>query len=485
MATNLLVAKIWSFCDTLRDDGLGYGDYLEQLTYLLFLKMAEENKSQYNLPLGCDWKSLKSSNHVIESYEELLKTLSNSGGMLNKIFAGALNKIHDSVKLKKLIKLIDEENWTTQDTDIKGEIYESLLQKNAENSGAGQYFTPRAVITAMVECIQPKPKETISDPACGTGGFFLGALNYLKKDKLSKSESDFLKFKTFHGWEIEKATARLCLMNLFLHGVGDLKDTPDIEVTDSLKRGKEGTVKESEKVDIILANPPFGVSSSDIPTVDIKQAEKDGYFPRYDFWVTTSNKQLAFLQHIVTMLKDNGRAAVVLPDNVLFEGGAGETIRKKILEETNLHTILRLPTGIFYAQGVKANVLFFEKRLENQIPTTIEVWYYDYRTNIRHTPKKNPLRIEHLEDFINNFQADNIKKRKETWSSENENGRWRKYSYSDLIARDKTNLDIFWLKDDSIIDLDNLPEPGTLLDEIIENVESALVSFKTIKEYIE
>lgn len=333
-STNILVAKIWSFCDTLRDDGLGYGDYLEQLTYLLFLKMADENRRQYQIPDGCDWQELKSSIQIIETYELILKKLSNSGGMLSKIFAGALNKIHDSVKLKKLINLIDEEDWTSQEVDVKGEIYESLLQKNAENSGAGQYFTPRAVINAMVDCVNPKPKETVADPSCGTGGFFLGVLNHLKKDKLTKSEQDFLKFQTFKGWEIEKATARLCLMNLFLHGVGDLKETPEIEVTDSLKR-ITGEVSESEKVDIVLANPPFGISSSDIPTVDKKQADKDGYFLRKDFWVTTSNKQLSFLQHIVTMLKEHGRAAVVLPDNVLFEGGAGETIRKKLLENTN------------------------------------------------------------------------------------------------------------------------------------------------------
>lgn len=485
MISNILIDKIWKFCDTLRDDGLGYNDYLEQLTYLLFLKMADENPNEYRLPDKCNWKSLKSKQKIEVGgfYEEILKILSDSGGMLEKIFASAQNKIHDSSKLKKLINLIDEENWTTKDTDIKGEIYESLLQKNAENSGAGQYFTPRAVISAMVECIQPKAKEFISDPSCGTGGFFLGVLDYFQKNNIAIT--NHIKYKMFKGWEIEKSTARLCLMNLFLHGVGDLKETPDIEVADSLKREKEGKVSEIEKVDIILANPPFGISSSDIPTLDEKQSEKDGYFLRKDFWVSTSNKQLAFLQHIVTMLKENGRAAVVLPDNVLFEGGAGEIIRKKLLEVTNLHTILRLPTGIFYAQGVKANVLFFEKENEKKTPATKEVWYYDYRTNIRHTPKKNPLRSEHLEDFINRFEDSNRKKRKETWSSENEAGRWRKYSYKDLIARDKTNLDIFWLRDDSLIDLDNLPEPDALLDEIIENIESALVSFKTIRENIE
>lgn len=481
MKTNILVQKIWSFCDTLRDDGLGYNDYLEQLTYLLFLKMADENLNEFNLPIGCNWQSLKGQNklEIGGYYEEILNKLAESGGMLKRIFAGAQNKIHDSAKLEKLISLIDAEDWTSKDVDIKGEIYESLLQKNAESSGAGQYFTPRPVISAMVECTQPKPNETISDPSCGTGGFFLGTINYLNQQKLTEAQRKFLKFDAFHGWEIEKSTARLCLMNLFLHGIGDLKETPDIEVTDSLKAGVK------KKVDLVLANPPFGISSSDIPTNDKKQADKEGYFLRDDFWVTTSNKQLAFLQHIVSMLNENGRAAVVLPDNVLFEGGAGETIRKKLLEETNLHTILRLPTGIFYAQGVKANVLFFEKKSKTENPATKEIWVYDYRTNIRHTPKKNPLRSEHLKDFVECYQPNNISKRVETWSESNKNGRWKKFTYEEIISRDKTNLDIFWLRDDNLIDLDNLPEPDALIDEIIENIQSALDSFKTIKGNLE
>ncbi|HAH23992.1 MAG TPA: DNA methyltransferase [Prolixibacteraceae bacterium] len=479
MTTNTLVAKIWSFCDTLRDDGLGYGDYLEQLTYLLFLKMADENKTQYNLPEGFDWKSLKGKEKgdLSEQYKDILKKLAESGGMLNKIFEGAQNKIHDSAKLKKLINLIGEENWTNKDVDIKGEIYESLLQKNAENSGAGQYFTPRAVIKAMVNCIQPQVGETIADPSCGTGGFFLGALEYLHGKKLSDKAKETIRVDTFHGWEIEKSTARLCLMNLFLHGVGDLIKTPEIDVTDSLR------VIPENKVKIVLANPPFGKSSSDIPSNDEKHNNKEGYIYRPDFWITTSNKQLAFLQHIITLLDENGRAAVVLPDNVLFEGGAGETIRKRLLDELNLHTILRLPTGIFYAQGVKANVLFFEKTEGKDQHKTNEVWYYDYRTNIRHTPKKNPLRYEHLEDFVKCYHADNQDLRKETFNEkENPEGRWRKFTYDNLISRDKTNLDITWLKDENLIDLENLPEPDTLIDEIIENIQSSLESFKTIRD---
>ena len=482
MTTNTLVAKIWSFCDTLRDDGLGYGDYLEQLTYLLFLKMADENNEQYNLPAGYDWKSIsgKEKGDLSEQYKEVLKNLADAGGMLNKIFDGAQNKISDSAKLKKLINLIGEENWSSKEVDIKGEIYESLLQRNAESSGAGQYFTPRPVIKAMVECIQPKVGEAIADPSCGTGGFFLGALEYLHKSKLSKKDQDEISFKTFHGWEIEKSTARLCLMNLFLHGVGDLVKTPEIDVTDSLK------VTDFPRVKIVFANPPFGKSSSDIATNDKKQATKEGFFLREDFWVTTSNKQLAFLQHIITMLDENGRAAVVLPDNVLFEGGAGESIRKRMLDELDLHTILRLPTGIFYAQGVKANVLFFEKGAKDKSPKTKEVWYYDYRTNIRHTPKKNPLRYEHLEEFVRCFNPENKWQRKETFHvKENPEGRWRKYTYEELVARDKTNLDITWLKDENLIDLENLPEPETLIDEIIDNIQSALESFKTIKESLD
>jgi type I restriction enzyme M protein len=479
MTSNSLIQKIWSFCDTLRDDGLGYSDYLEQLTYLLFLKMADENKAKYNLPIICDWQNLLSikGGQLLEQYEHILKTLSVSGGMLEKIFSGAQNKIHDSAKLKKLIVLINEQDWTATGYDIKGEIYESLLQKNAESSGAGQYFTPRPVIQAIVKCISPAPFETIADPSCGTGGFFLGVLDYLEStQKLTKKERDFVRFQAFHGWEIEKSTARLCLMNLYLHGIGDLKKTPDIYVADSLK------TLPKEKVKIVLANPPFGKSSSDIPTTDEVQGKKEGFFLRKDFWVTTSNKQFSFLQHIVSMLDELGRAAVVLPDNVLFEGGVGETIRTTLLHEVDLHTILRLPTGIFYAQGVKANVLFFEKKKAAKTPATSEVWFYDYRTNIHHTPKKNPLRYSSLEDFVKCYNPENRKKRKETWSTDNPNGRWRKFRYEQIISREKASLDITWIKDKNFADLDNLPDPEDILTDIIENLENAVVGFKTIKE---
>jgi type I restriction enzyme M protein len=483
--TNNIAQKIWSYCDTLRDDGLGYNDYLEQLTYLLFLKMADENTAKYNLPQICEWKALvrMSGGSLLEQYENILKTLANSGGMLEKIFAGSQNKIHDSVKLKKLLLLINEDNWSSTQSDIKGEIYETLLQKNAEHSGAGQYFTPRPVIEAMVECIQPLPGETIADPSCGTGGFFLGALNFLrKKNTLSKKQNEYLKFDTFHGWEIEKATARLCLMNLYLHGIGDLKKTPDIKVSDSLNPAKIN--ERVPQVNIVLANPPFGKSSSDIPTVDEKLAKKDGYFLRDDFWVTTGNKQFAFLQHIVNMLEDNGRAAVVLPDNVLFEGGAGEIIRKRLLDEVNLHTILRLPTGIFYAHGVKSNVLFFDRKKTGDSGTK-EIWFYDYRTNVHHTPKNNPIVTNSLVEFTDCYSFNDRKKRKETWSEKNPEGRWRKYSLKQLLERDKANFDIFWLKDNNTVQLTNIPEPDVIIDDIIENMENALESLRSIKDSLD
>ena len=269
-------------------------------------------------------------------------------------------------------------------------------------------------------------------------------------------------------------------MNLYLHGIGDLEETPDILVTDSLKYVDDNG-KAKKQFDIILANPPFGKSSSDIPTIDKEQGKKEGNFYREDFWATTSNKQLSFLQHIASMLNEKGRAAVVLPDNVLFEGGAGEIIRKELLKEMNLHTILRLPTGIFYAPGVKSNVLFFERKEISKDIGTDNIWFYDYRTNVHPTPKKNPLTYNDLKDFVDCYKVGQLDSREETWSEETPEGRWRKYTYEDIVSRDKTNLDIFWLRDASLIDLENLPEPEVLLNEIIENIESALASFRTIK----
>ncbi|GEN67168.1 class I SAM-dependent DNA methyltransferase [Chryseobacterium rhizosphaerae] len=485
MISSNLVAKIWSFCDTLRDDGVSYGDYLEQITYLLFLKMADEySRPPYNrnfdIPEKCDWQFFL--NHPLEGltldYVRALNILADSGRMLSKIFKGAQNKIHDPFKLEKLIKLLNEDEWVSEAVDIKGDIYESLLQKSAESSGAGQYFTPRSIIKAIIECVEPRPLETISDPTCGTGGFFLGAIEYLNKNYSEelqyKNKKEFLQFKTFHGWDIVPSTARLCLMNLFLHGIGDMKETPEIKVEDSLLE------QPKKKVKIVLANPPFGNSSTYTITNDEKLTKQESYILRTDFWTTTSNKQLCFVQHIISMLQENGRAAIVLPDNVLFEGGAGEIIRKKLLDETNLHTILRLPTGIFYANGVKVNVLFLEKKKKNSTQNTKEIWFYDYRTNIHHTLKKYPLQFEHLIPFVECYHSKNREKTPETWSEDKMKGRFRKYTYDELLLRDKINFDITWLKDDSFIDLDGLPEPEVLAQEIIDSLESALNSFREV-----
>jgi type I restriction enzyme M protein len=363
--------------------------------------------------------------------------------------------------------------------DVKGEIYEGLLEKNAEDtkSGAGQYFTPRALIRAMVACIQPEPMKTIADPACGTGGFFLASYDLLNKNySLDKAQKKFLKFNTFFGNEIVANTRRLCLMNLFLHNIGDIDSENYISSADSL------VADTGLRYDYVLTNPPFGKKSSMTFTNEEGEQEKEDLtYNRQDFWATTSNKQLNFVQHIRTILKTTGKAAVVVPDNVLFEGGAGETVRKKLLETTDLHTILRLPTGIFYAQGVKANVIFFDAKPASKDPWTKEVWYYDYRTNIHHTLKKSTLKLEDLAEFLKCYNPENRFKRKETYNAEkNPEGRWRKFTYNEIITRDKTSLDIFWLKDKSLADLDNLPDPDELALDIVENLESGLENFKKI-----
>lgn len=480
-----IVSKVWSFCNTLRDDGVGYGDYLEQLTYLLFLKMADEyTKPPYNrtfsIPKKYSWEKLVPLRGAdLEThYTNTLRELGKEKGILGQIFTKSQNKIQDPAKLSKIIAMIDSEQWLMMGVKDKGDIYEGLLEKNAEDtkSGAGQYFTPRALIKAMVECVAPLPSKTIADPACGTGGFFLAAYDYLvEHHKLDKAQSKFLKYSTFFGNEIVASTRRLALMNLFLHNIGDIDSENFISPADALIAQSE------DKYDYVLANPPFGKKSSQTFTNEEGEQEKEDLtYNRQDFWATTSNKQLNFMQHIRSMLKTTGQAAVVIPDNVLFEGGAGETVRKRLLETTDVHTILRLPTGIFYANGVKANVIFFDNKPSAKTPWTKEIWVYDYRTNVHHTLKKNPLRLEDLRDFIKCYNPENRHKRKQTWSEKNPDGRWRKFSYDDIIARDKTSLDITWIKDKSLADLDNLPDPDVLAEEIVENLEAGLESFRTI-----
>ncbi len=391
--------------------------------------------------------------------------------MLGVIFRKSQSKIQSPAKLRRLVELINGETWLGLDVDVKGAIYEGLLEKNAEDvkGGAGQYFTPRPLIRAIVEAVRPKPGETIGDPACGTGGFFLAAHGYLEKNyKLDRDQQLFLKEKTFRGSDIVDSVARLCAMNLYLHGIGG-EESP-IMVADSLLQ------EESDKVDIVLTNPPFGKKSSvTISNGGTKESRQAETYSRQDFWATTSNKQLNFLQHVRTMLKTNGRAAIVVPDNVLFEGGAGETVRRNLLQSCDVHTLLRLPTGVFYAQGVKANVLFFDRKSAGEMPWTEKLWIYDLRTNKHFTLKTNPLKDADLEDFVRCYNPENRREREET-------ERFRAFSYDELVKRDKASLDIFWLKDESLEDSENLPEPEVLAAEIVESLESALQEFRAIYE---
>lgn len=483
-----IVSKVWNFCTTLRDDGVGYGDYLTQLTYLIFLKMADEyTKPPYNRDVGIpeeyNWQSLKAETGAdLEThYVTTLRELASKPDMLGQIFTKSQNKIQDPAKLKRLVEMVEEVKWVMMGADTKGTIYEGLLEKNAEDtkSGAGQYFTPRDLIKTIVICMRPKPNQTIADPSCGTGGFFLSAYDFITDKKnytLDKEQKAFLKNETFFGNEIVADTRRLCLMNMFLHNIGEIDGKSLISGDDSL------ISQPAKTVDMVLANPPFGKKSSMTFTNEEGEQETDSLtYNRQDFWETSSNKQINFLQHIRTMLNTTGRAAVVLPDNVLFEGGKGEGVRKKLMESTELHTILRLPTGIFYAQGVKANVLFFDNKPAQKNAWTKDIWFYDYRTNIHHTLKKKPMSTADLQDFVDCYNPKNRHERTETWNEEtNPEGRWRKYTHDEILARDKTSLDIFWLKDKSLTDLENLPEPDVLAEEIIENMEAGLGSFRQV-----
>lgn len=490
--TESLVNKVWSYCHVLRDAGLSYGDYLEQLTYLIFLKMADEYaqppyKRDLGIPRGYDWQSLasKTGAELETHYIQLLLKLAKQKGLLGQIFTKAQNRIQEPAHLASLIEMIDQETWVIMGADLKGDIYEGLLERNAQDtkSGAGQYFTPRPLIKAMVECIRPEPGKTICDPACGTGGFFLASYDFLtdpEQYSLNASQKRALKTQTFYGNEIVADTRRLCLMNMYLHNIGEIGGDVTVIQADSLA-ADSGT-----RYDYVLTNPPFGKKSSITVTAEDGKQEKQSFtYNRQDFWATTSNKQLNFVQHIHTILRTTGQAAVVVPDNVLFEGGAGETVRRKLLETTDLHTILRLPTGIFYAQGVKANVIFLDNKPAAKQPWTKDIWYYDLRTNKHFTLKTRPLTFDDLTDFIACYKPGERHKRRQTWSEANADGRWRKYSLDEILARDKTSLDIFWLRDKSLSDLDDLPEPDVLAEAIVTNLQAALANFQEIANGLE
>lgn len=508
MSAAEIVNKVWNYAHVLRDDGVGYGDYVEQITYLIFLKMADERerggipsphpssngeapspqssprgRGSSGVPEQYAWANLVrlDGDDLELQYRHTLESLGKEGGMLGTIFRKAQNKIQDPAKLERLIKMIDKEQWSTLPADVKGDIYEGLLERNAQDvkGGAGQYFTPRPLIQAMVEVMQPMPNNTVADPACGTGGFLLAAHDYMAQHATSKKEQRHLKEHALRGNDIVDSVVRLCAMNLYLHGIGG--DECPITANDALAK-EVG----DDKVDMVLANPPFGKKSS-ITVINEKTGKKEQeklVYEREDFWATTSNKQLNFVQHIANMLrvdnKHDGKAAVVVPDNVLFEGGAGETVRKNLLERCDLHTLLRLPTGIFYAQGVKANVIFFDAKPASKTAWTKKLWVYDYRTNVHKTLKQNKLALSDFDEFVECYKADDRSKRRDSQKKE----RWKSFTYDELIARDKTNLDIFWLKDESLEDTENLPAPEVLAQEIVEQLEAALEEFWSVEEVL-
>src|SRR6266481_6607358 len=405
------------------------------------------------------------------SWRHILAELGKQTGMLGVIFRKAQNKVQDPAKLKRLITdLIGKEQWMTLEVDVKGDAYEGLLEKNAADvkGGAGQYFTPRALIKAIVDVVRPAPGETVNDPACGTGGFLLSAYDYVSNHyELDKTKKHTLRHKALSGTELVAGVARLCVMNLFLHGIGG-EESPIRDGIDVLAQAP------STYYEVVLTNPPFGKKSSiTVVSEEGEETREALTYYRDDFWATTGNKQLNFLQHVKSLVKIHGRVAIVVPDNVLFEGGAGETVRRKLLHECDVHTLLRLPTGIFYAQGVKANVLFFDRKPASETPWTKALWIYDFRTNQHFTLKTNSLQRADLDDFVARYHPENRHKRKET-------DRFKPFSYEDLVKRDKANLDIFWLKDDSLEDSADLPAPDVIAAEIAEDLEAALLQFSQI-----
>ena len=484
--SSTIVQRLWNYCNVLRDDGMSYGDYVEQLTYLLFLKMDNENSTMLGkkstIPKEFGWASLLrlDGEDLERHYRNILAGLGTGAGLIPVIFRKAQNKIQDPAKLRRLIELIDGETWIGLDIDVKGEIYEGLLEKNAQDtkSGAGQYFTPRPLIKAIVDVMRPNPKQEICDPACGTGGFLLAAHDYIAgHNELDRDQMKHLNHKALHGWEIVDNTARLCVMNLYLHGIGVNGGDSPIRVSDSL------AAHPGKYFDMVLTNPPFGKKSSVTFVTDEGEIRREAQnIVREDFWTSTSNKQLNFVQHVRSILNMNGTAAVVVPDNVLFEGGAGEVVRRKLMHECDVHTLIRLPTGIFYAQGVKANVIFFDRKPASETPWTKKLWIYDFRTNKDFTLKTNTLKREDLDEFVKCYHAENRFERKPTWSEKKPEGRWRGYTYDELIARDKVNLDIFWLRDESLEDSANLPDPDVLAEEIADDLQAALEQFKGIAD---
>jgi type I restriction enzyme M protein len=444
-----LLKKVDGIANVLSSAGVGYTDYLTQLTYILFLKMDSEKEELglgTKIPNGYKWSDIKdlSGEDLVEKYEEILRELSKQSGIIGTIFTKASNKIDRPAYLKKVIEMVSEQNWYMMEGDFKGALYESILEKNGldKKSGAGQYFTPRPLIKAIVDCVDPKITETVADPACGTAGFLLNAYEHMKPQSREIAKQVFLKNNAFFGADNTSLVVTMASMNLYLHDIG--VDNSPIVCQDSL-------IDKSDKMfDVILANPPFGTRPQGSADVSANRPEFE----------KTSDNQVNFLQHIMSIVKTGGRVGVVLPDSVLADTGATARVREKLLKEFNLHTILRLPTGIFYAQGVKTNVLFFEKG-----QPTKDIWIYDYRTGVKHTLVQNPLKRSDLDDFVKCYCVGHLEDRKETYSEENPNGRWRKYSLSNSkIKENGYRLDLKWIQaEDDTADL--------TLNDILERIK--------------
>ena len=482
-----LVDRLWSYCHVLRHDGVSTIDYVDQLTLLLFLKMADERASrrinpERIVPEGLDWPALlRAQGDELElQYNHILRELGKRPGTLGRIFQKSQNKIRNAATLRKLIvDLINQHNWSRTGVDIKGDAYEALLERGAEDvkSGAGQYFTPRALIAAMVDCVQPNPNDTIMDPACGTGGFLLAAHDHIQEhygSALTKEQRTHLGNGGITGVELVDGTARLAQMNLLLHGIGHPSGKERIEVRDALAE------EPRKRATLVLANPPFGRKSGFTTLDDDGRVVRDDVaYNRTDFWKRTTNKQLNFVQHIFTLLDVDGRAAVVVPDNVLFEGGAGEEIRRRLLKQCDVHTLLRLPTGIFYAGGVKANVLFFDKRQARERPWTEQLWVFDFRVGQHFTLRQRQLTRSHLDEFVAAYRPGQPRSIREP------SERFRPYSYDDLMARDKANLDITWLRDPALGGSDDLLPPEVIAQEIVEDLQAALTEFAAVAEALQ
>ncbi|WP_326723515.1 type I restriction-modification system subunit M [Streptomyces sp. NBC_00243] len=491
---NRLAAKLWEYCNVLRDSGLSTAEFVEQLTYLIFLKMADEiaidrfieTKERPDIaPAGYDWKSLteKTGPDLGDHYRMVLAELAmeDPATTVGTLFAGSQNRISNDDLLRKLIvNLIDTVDWTGRDIGLKGDAFEVLLARSAEDTktGAGQFFTPRPLVNAIVDVMQPRPTDTIADPACGTGGFLIASHRYILEhhfQELSPKEFRALRSGRIWGQELVQNTVRLAVMNMLLHGLGSIAGKSLVVAEDALLN------QPSRHASLVLAHPPFGKTAA-ITTVDRNgmTEKEDVRYPRNDFRITTTNKQINFLQHIMSLMDMNGRAAVIVPDNVLFESGACLTLRRRLLDDFDLHTILRLPTGIFYASGVKANVLFFNKKPSiGGKPNTSKLWVYDFRTGMQFSLKQKPLQQADLTEFVEAY----LPGRPRTDRVETEH--FRCFSYDELIARDHANLDIVWENDSALDDIHSATPPGLIAREIIENLETALEQFVSVAEELD